>query len=526
MTSIAERVHELAVTAGAMLPCARDLSGLGGADELAVLGELSALSKCVNASIALVAADIDRKSARELGAESLARRAGVRSGAELVQKVTGSSLGDAKKAVRVGVMLETAQALAPEGETDAGPGPRTIEALTALGGDWSAPIAVAVRNGWLSAEQGDRLRTGLGAPRDEAATPAFRAAVLRLIEDCWDGELTPEALEKAAKAARASLDKEWAAENASRLYEQRSLKRHVRGDGMVKYDLLVDPLTDAQLWTPIFRHLSPRLGGPRFLTDEERKRAAELQHDARSNEQLLADAFTGFLIAGVTGSGVFGKYTPTVNIAVTRQELQNALAADAARQSGTLDTAPPGSDRPGSPPGSQPGTPAGTPPGDGIAWLDGKPEPITGAQLITALCDGSVAGVLFDETGQTLDATKAERTFSTRQRRALPLRDGGCLMPGCTMPPRGHRSPPQQPLGRERREPQNRNPRRHQPLQIRPPQPPQQRRPHRTPRSHLLAHLARPRTHPPRAEARHHCPTAHRRSTPMSTESRRVGGGD
>jgi hypothetical protein len=199
-------------------------------------------------------------------------------------------------------------------------------------------------------------------------------------------------------------------------------------------------LTDAQLWTPIFRHLSPRLGGPRFLTDEERARAAELQQDARSNEQLLADTFTGFLIAGVTTSGVFGKYTPTVNIAVTRTELQNALTADTARQSGTrdtarqsttLDTAPPGSDRPGRPPGTPPGSPAG----DGIAWLDGKPEPITGAQLITALCDGSIGAVLFDETGQALDATKAERTFSLRQRKAMALRDGGCLIPGCTMPP-------------------------------------------------------------------------------------------
>jgi hypothetical protein len=433
MTSIAERVHELAVTAGSVLPCARDLSGLGGADELAVLGELSALLKCVNASIALMAADIERKSARELGAESLARRAGVRSGAELVQKVIGSSLGDAKKAVRVGVMLETAAQVAPvdAGAEGAAPAPRSIETLAALGGAWSAPIAVAVRNGWLSPERGDRLTNGLGAPRDDASTAGFRAAVLRLIQDCWDGELTPETLEKAAKATRASLDKEWAAANASRLYEQRSLKRHVRGDGMVKYDLLVDPLTDAQLWTPIFRHLSPRLGGPRFLTDEERKRAAELQQDARSNEQLLADTFTAFLIAGVTTSGMFGKYTPTVNIAVTRQELQNALTADTARQSGTPDTAPPGSDRPGTPPGSPPGSP----PGDGIAWLDGKPEPLTGAQLITALCDGSIAGVLFDETGQALDATKAERTFSLRQRKAMALRDGGCLIPGCTMPP-------------------------------------------------------------------------------------------
>ncbi|GAA4183012.1 HNH endonuclease signature motif containing protein [Gryllotalpicola kribbensis] len=414
MTPIAERVHELAAAADSALPCASEVARLSGPDEVALLGELSALRRRVDASIALVASDIERKSAHELGADSLARKAGVRSGAELVQKATGSSLGDAKKAVRVGVMLETAEAVAPVAASDIGSEPRSIDVLSALGGDWSAPIAVATRNGWLSAEIGDRILGGLGKPRDDASTPAYRAAVLRLIADCWEGELTPEDAARTAKALRAVLDRDWAQQNAARLYEQRSLKRSMRGNGMVKYDLLVDPLTDAQIWTPIFRHLSPRLGGPRFLTDEERARAEELQQDARSNEQLLADTFTGFLIAGVTASGVFGKYTPTVTIAVTTGDLKNAITADRARQT----SAPPGDG----------------PPPDGIAWLDGKPEALTGAQLITALCDGAAAGVLLDETGQALDATKAERTFSTRQRRAMAIRDGGCLMPGCTMP--------------------------------------------------------------------------------------------
>ncbi|AYG03094.1 HNH endonuclease signature motif containing protein [Gryllotalpicola protaetiae] len=295
-----------------------------------------------------------------------------------------------------------------------------------------------MRNGWLAAEHGDRLLRGLGAPHDVASTPAFRAAVLRLIGDCWDGELPAEAVEKAAKAVRASLDRDWAARNAARLYEQRYLRRTVRGDGMVKFDLLVDPLTDAQIWTPIFRHLSPRLGVPRFMTDDERRKAEELQQDARSNEQLMCDTLTGFLLAGVTTSNLFGKYTPTVNIAVTTGELTKAITADAARRNGT----PP----PGAPPGRPPGrdstrspAPGSTPPDgnppDGIAWLDGKPEPITGAQLITALCDGAAAGILLDDTGQALDATKAERTFSPRQRRAMAIRDGGCLIPGCTTPP-------------------------------------------------------------------------------------------
>ncbi|GAA4163248.1 hypothetical protein GCM10022286_23440 [Gryllotalpicola daejeonensis] len=423
MSEVIERVRQLPGLVAGMLPHATDIRQLSNTELTDLVSVLGGALSALQRSAALAAAVIDERSARELGAESLARKAGVKSGAELVQKLTGSSLGDAKKAVRVGVMLETAAAVSPVESGDASPGPRSIGALAAVGGDWAAPVAVAVRNGWLSAECGDRLKTGLGTPRDDASTPAFRAAVLRLIEDCWDGELTPEALERAAKAVRASLDKDWAQNNGQRLYEQRSLKRTVRGDGMVKYDLLVDPLTDAQLWTPIFRHLSPRLGGPRFLTDEERARAAELQQDARTNEQLLADTFTAFLIAGVTTGGVFGKYTPTVNIAVTTGELKKGITADRARQNASPTAAD------GSPP------PEADPPPDGIAWLDGAPHAVSGPQLIAALCDGSIAGILLDQTGQAIDATKAERTFSARQRRAMAIRDGGCLMPACTMPP-------------------------------------------------------------------------------------------
>ncbi|GAA4178313.1 HNH endonuclease signature motif containing protein [Gryllotalpicola koreensis] len=435
MSEIVSRVHSLTAAAAGALPCADEITALTDAAQLALLGELSALRREVDTAISLVASDIERKSARELGPESLARRAGVRSGAELVQRLTGSSLTDARKAVRVGGLLETAASVSPAEETDAPAEPRSIEALAALGGPWSAPIAVTVRNGWLPAEHADRITSGLGVPRDDASTPAYRQAVLRLIADCWDGELTPEDAARNAKATRAVLDREWATQNAQRLYEQRSLKRTVRSDGMVKYDLLVDPATDAQIWTPIRRHLAPRLGGPRFLTDEERARAEELQQDARTNEQLLADTFTAFLTAGITSSGVFGKHTPTVTIAVTTSELKKAITADAARRN-----SPPHDGPPGQPPGAASGTsthrpPATPPPEDGIAWLDGTPHPLTGAQLITSLCDGSAAAALLDETGQTLDATKAERTFSTRQRRAMAIRDGGCLIPGCPMPP-------------------------------------------------------------------------------------------
>jgi hypothetical protein len=147
------------------------------------------------------------------------------------------------------------------------------------------------------------------------------------------------------------------------------------------------------------------------MTAEEQARAAELEADVRTNEQLLADAFTGFLTAGVSGSGVFGAYVPTVNIAVSTTDLRAAVKADETRRNGQRSGA------------------------DSIGWLDGAPAPITGARILTAICSGDHLATLFDDTGQALDVTKTERTYSTRQRTAMALRDGGCLIPGCTMPP-------------------------------------------------------------------------------------------
>jgi len=420
MIEIVSRVQELADLADSALPRAGEVAGLADSSETQLLVALSALRARVDASLSLVAADIERKSARELGAAGLARRSGVKTGIELVQKLTGVSRADAARAVRTGEMFETAEAVAPAPVSAANephdPQPRTLAALAALAGAWDAPIAVAIRNQWLSIDQGDALRRGLGSPRaaaggDAVADAQWRDAGLRLIELCWDGDLTPEDAKKHATQLRSVLDREWAAGNAERLREQRSLRRVVRADGMVKYDLLVDPLTDAEIWTPLFRHLAPRLGGPRFMTAEEQARAAELEADARSNEQLLADAFTGFLIAGVSGSGVVGAYVPTVNIAVSSTDLRTAVKADEMRRNGQR------------------------PESDGIGWLDGRPEPITGAQILTAICSGDHLATLFDDTGQALDVTRHERTFSARQRKAMALRDGGCLIPGCTMPP-------------------------------------------------------------------------------------------
>jgi hypothetical protein len=53
------------------------------------------------------------------------------------------------------------------------------------------------------------------------------------------------------------------------------------------------------------------------------------------------------------------------------------------------------------------------------------------------LCTGWVRRILRDPvTGDVLDVGRAHRRFTPRQRRALVVRDGGCVFPGCDRPPK------------------------------------------------------------------------------------------
>jgi len=49
-------------------------------------------------------------------------------------------------------------------------------------------------------------------------------------------------------------------------------------------------------------------------------------------------------------------------------------------------------------------------------------------------CAGGIQRVLFDENGRIVSIGTSARIFNALQRRAITLRDGGCIIPGCTIP--------------------------------------------------------------------------------------------
>jgi hypothetical protein len=71
----------------------------------------------------------------------------------------------------------------------------------------------------------------------------------------------------------------------------------------------------------------------------------------------------------------------------------------------------------------------------GPAWLDDVREPISAALAAEIGCDSGITLIGVGDKGQPLWMGRRERYFTAAQRKALALRDGGCVWPGCKAPP-------------------------------------------------------------------------------------------
>ena len=73
--------------------------------------------------------------------------------------------------------------------------------------------------------------------------------------------------------------------------------------------------------------------------------------------------------------------------------------------------------------------------GRGAGWIDGIDGPLTVKQVDELVCAGGYQPILFGHNGKILHLGTSNRFFNASQRRALAARDGGCVIPGCTVPP-------------------------------------------------------------------------------------------
>ncbi len=360
--------------------------------------------------MSLLAGEIARRSAHELGSTGLAQRTGHRTVDELVTVTTGSRRADARAAVRVGMMLADA------GLGGTGPGGTSLNSPSGL--------AAAIIDGQVSVVVADAVRRGLGEPGagvtaqhlDEAATALLSRA----------GGLDADRVEREARAARDDLElrlereglladnadgdgRDGVAERERARREQRSLRIGRRADGMGFASWTLDPESFALVSEVFDRLTAPQRRVPSF---DDGAASAVLARagvggagplvDDRTDAQRASDGFVELLRQGVAadpeqllGDGPIG-----VRVLVAATQL------DARR---------------------------------GRGFLEGQPDAVSMATVERVACSAGTVALLIDaatdNAGQPLNLGRERRLFSRAQRLALAARDGGCRWPGCERPP-------------------------------------------------------------------------------------------
>lgn len=325
-----------------------------------------------DAHLAVIAGEIARRSARELGRDGLAQRLGLRTPEELVRVTNRSTARDASAAVRVGRIVDGADE------------------------PWLAPVSGAVLQGSLPVGSADAIRSGLGRPTEGvSATKLTEAAELL----CADGAaLDPDRLQRRARELRDELDEAGIADREAARRDERTLTLKKLPSGMTRAIWLMDPETAAEFTTLYDRATSPRRGGPRFVSDDARAHAEVILADERTTGQLASDVFLQLLRQGADAdsSQLLGSGGASISVHVTSEALSS---------------------------------------GEGHGYIEGQPDAVSMSSIERLTCSGATTDVTFDANGQALDVGREQRLFNRRQRRALAARDGGCMAPGCDRPP-------------------------------------------------------------------------------------------
>lgn len=388
MTGPAATFDELA----SLLAAAVDRTGIArlGDDELLLAtGALEALGRLVDAYRAAYAGEIAERSRRELDGARLSARKGCRSASELLERVTQVSGAEARRRVTVGSATRDRHGLT--GDPLPAEHPR---------------VAAALVDGSLGLDQATAIIRELGRTRTVADPVKLEVAERELVQAArGEGDAAPirctaDELTVHARAWAAFLDQDGPEPDDERAMRRRGFRLGRPRDGLVTVTGELMPEIAGKLRRLFDAHLAPRSRGTSFvgtaLTDDERDDVAA-DAETRTADQQRHDVLAA-IIDTAARSGehpTIGGAAPTVLLSVRAADLES---------------------------------------GRGAAHADGITLPVSLRAARHMICTGGIQTVVFDEHGAIIQLGSPERCFTPHQRRAITLRDGGCIIPGCTMP--------------------------------------------------------------------------------------------
>jgi hypothetical protein len=353
------------------------------AELLDALGAVEMLGRVVDARRVALVGEVAERSRAELGEQRLSARRGCRSAAELVQRITQVSGAEARRRIPLGVATRENTGLSGE----------PVRAVFPA-------VAAAVAAGDLGADAACAIARDLGRARPLADPARFAAAEAALVAEALgrgDGgpvRCTADEVRVQAQAWAAFLDQD-GTEPDERAMRRRGLRLGRARDGLVPITGELMPEVAAKLTRLFDAHLAPR-SGRGFMTDVERAQVAE-SGETRTADQQRHDVLAA-VIDTAARSGEhpsIGGAAPTVLVSVRAGDLAD---------------------------------------GRGVAHADGRDIPISLRAVRHMMCTGGTQAVVFDDAGRIMQLGSPERCFTPHQRRAITVRDGGCLIPGCSVP--------------------------------------------------------------------------------------------
>ncbi|WP_324014161.1 HNH endonuclease signature motif containing protein [Microbacterium sp. JZ37] len=417
---------------------AEGVRGVTDADLIAFAGEVEHLGRTLDALRTRVAGEIDARSRRG-DDDPLAGRYGCRTGLELLERLTGASNRELRGRVRLDEATRTRTALTGE-DLD----PRCVHVAAGLasgllGVEAAAGIVKAVDTARRGGGHPDRVElmerhlvalatgtitpdtapdTGVadadaadaGAGRDplEELAPVPPLSVVNVHAQAWIDVLTADGTEP----------------DPDRPERDRTLNLAPLPSGAFRVNGTLVPEAGALLQNLLSAHTNPARNVT-FTpttdgdTNEDDAGSGEVDPsndpgadggefgpvmpDTRSPAQKRHDAFFAMIQAAsrAAETPTLGGAAPTVMIHITADDL-TTTDTDTGRH--------------------------------GIAHLDGVDAPVPATVARRIGCTGDILRAVFSPEGRILELRSIQRCFTPTQRKAIVARDGGCIIPGCTIP--------------------------------------------------------------------------------------------
>jgi len=337
--------------------------------------ETEQAGRFVDAVRARTAGEIDHRSRFELGTTSLSYRLGHRRGSHLLEHLTRVSAATATARIRLGTAVR----------------PRHT-----FGGRPLAPkhphVAAALETGELGMDSAAQIVNTL----DQAAPHTERPELIALAEQYLvtvAGTESADLVAIHARVQREALDPDGAPQREEQLRGRRAFRLGREHHGVTPFSGACDPVSAAMLRAAFAETNAPD-ATPRFLTADDRETGTDLIPDPRTREQRQHDVLFGLITAGFRSTAL--RSTTTVMAVVRLADLDR---------------------------------------GRGVGWLDDVDEPVSIDTVRELVCDAGFRTIVIGAHGEIISEKPLERFFNSAQRRALAVRDGGCVWPHCTAPP-------------------------------------------------------------------------------------------